>query len=179
MSEVRGLSGERVRLVPSEASLHLENALRWLNDPEVTAKIAVVRGVTRREEEQFFEHVATNRDSVLHWAIVVENLGHIGFIALHDINWPLRSATGGLMIGDRRAWGRGFATDAVRVRSRFAFDQLGLHRLDGHTVNPAMARVYEKAGYRKEGTARQKLWRDGARHDVQLYGLLASDLDTA
>ena len=36
-------------------------------------------------------------------------------------------------------------------------------------MNPAMKRVYEKAGYQHEGTARQVYWRDGAWHDVELY----------
>ncbi len=50
-----GLKGERVRLVPPDRTLHLENALVWLNDPEVTATIKLNLGVTRRQEELFFE----------------------------------------------------------------------------------------------------------------------------
>jgi RimJ/RimL family protein N-acetyltransferase len=173
--EVVGLRGDRVRLVPSEATLHLENALRWLNDPEITAQLAVISGVTRRQEELFFEHAATHRDSDLHWAVLADDLGHIGFIGLHQIHWPLRFATGGLMIGNRAAWGKGFATDAVRVRTRFAFEQLGLHRIEGHTINPAMRRVYEKSGYRHEGVARQKVWRDGRWHDADLFAVLDTD----
>jgi hypothetical protein len=32
-----GWSGEKVRLVPLDRSLHLDNAVSWFNDPEVTA----------------------------------------------------------------------------------------------------------------------------------------------
>lgn len=177
--EIIGLVGERVRLVPSEASAHLENALRWMNDPEVTARLNLILGVTRRQEELFFERTATQRETDLHWAIVTEELGHIGFIALHQINWPVRCASGGLMIGDRRAWGQGYATDAVRVRTRFAFDQLGLHRIEGHTINPAMVRVYEKTGCRQEGIARKKLWRGGRWHDALLFAILEEDFEPA
>ena len=153
--EIVGLRGERVRLVPSEAEQHLENALRWFNDPEVTALLDIYWGVTRREEVAFFERMDAGRDHDLHWAILNENDRHIGFIALHQIDWRMRSATGGMLIGERSFWGQGYATDAVRTRTRFAFDQLGLHRIEGHTLNPAMRRVYEKCGYRHEGTARQ------------------------
>jgi ribosomal-protein-alanine N-acetyltransferase len=173
--DVVGLKGDRVRLVPSEPSLHLDNALRWFNDPDVTRFVASVTGVTRRMEEEFFARMGATRDTDLHWAILAPDLGHIGFIGLHQINWPLRSATGGLLIGEPAAWGQGFATDAVNVRSRFAFDQLGLHRIEGHTINPAMRRVYEKCGYRPEGVAREKLWREGRWHDAHLYALLDSD----
>ena len=79
------------------------------------------------------------------------------------------------MIGERNAWGRGYASDAVRVRTRFAFEQLGLHRIEGHTINPAMRRVYEKCGYRHEGVARQKMWRDGKWFDADLFAILEDD----
>ena len=100
---------------------------------------------------------------------------HIGFIGLHAINWRHRAGTGGILIGERSAWGQGYATDAVRVRTRFAFAQLGLHRINGHTFNPAMKRVYEKAGYRHEGTARKMFWRDGQWYDVSLFAILEED----
>ena len=173
--DVVGLKGERVRLVPPEASVHMENALRWMNDPEVTASLEHITGVTRRQEEAFFDRIATQRENELHWAIETEDLGHVGFIALQQITWRVRTAVGGLILGDRRSWGRGFATDAVRVRVRFAFEQLGLHRIEGHTINPAMRRVYEKSGYTHEGVARQKVWRDGRWHDAYYYAIVDGD----
>ncbi len=171
----QGWQGERVRLIPSERSLHLENALRWFNDPEIVGTIEINWGVTRRQEEEFFEHVETRRETDLHWAIHDESDHHIGFIGLHAIHWRHRTATGGLLIGERDAWGKGYATEAVRVRHRIAFDELGLHRIEGHTINPAMCRVYDKCGYHREGTARQKLWRHGRWHDAALFAILDAD----
>jgi RimJ/RimL family protein N-acetyltransferase len=173
--EVVGLKGERVRLVPSEPGLHLENALRWLNDPEITAALDQGFFITRRQEEAFFERLAADRETTLHWALLDENERHIGFIALHQIRWQARCAVGGLVIGAKDAWSRGYATDAVRTRSRFAFEQMGLHRIEGHTINPAMRRVYEKCGYQAEGLARKKVWRDARWHDVFLCSLLDED----
>src|SRR5581483_1650460 len=91
------------------------------------------------------------------------------------INWRNRWTTGGLVIGERSAWGRGYASDVVRIRTRFAFGELGLHRIEGQTMNPAMRRVYEKSGYRHEGVARRKFWRDGRWHDADLFAILAED----
>jgi RimJ/RimL family protein N-acetyltransferase len=170
-----GLKGERIRLVPPDRTLHLENALIWLNDPEVTATLKVNLGVTRRQEELFFETIETRRENDLTWAILDEADRHIGFIGLHAINWRHRWATGGLVIGERSAWGRGYSTDAVRIRTRFAFEAMGLHRIEGHTMNPAMKRVYEKCGYLHEGVARRKFWRDGRWFDADLYAILEED----
>jgi RimJ/RimL family protein N-acetyltransferase len=170
-----GLRGDRVRLVPPDRTLHLENALRWMNDPAITATIELNFGFTRREEELFYERVETRRDTELFWAILDETDRHIGFTVLTGIHWRHRTATGGLLIGERDAWCRGYATDAVRVRTRFGFDQMGLHRIEGHSFNPAMCRVYEKCGYKREGLVRQKIWRDGQWLDAALYAILESD----
>jgi [ribosomal protein S5]-alanine N-acetyltransferase len=173
--EIVGLRGERVRLVPPDRTLHLDNALVWLNDPEVTATLKFNLGFSRRQEEQFFDQIETRSGSDFVWAILDEHRRHIGFIGLHGINWRNRWAHGGIFIGDRSAWGHGYASDAVRVRTRFAFGELGLHRIEGHTMNPSMKRVYEKCGYRHEGVARRKFWRAGAWFDADLYALLIDD----
>jgi RimJ/RimL family protein N-acetyltransferase len=173
--QIVGLKGDRVRLVPPDRLLHLENALVWLNDPQITSTLKINLGLSRRQEEQFFEHAETRRGTDFNWAMLDETDKHIGFIGLAEINWRNRWATGGLFIGERAAWGRGYATDAIRVRTKFAFGELGLHRIEGHTMNPAMKRVYEKSGYKHEGVARRKFWRDGRWYDADLYAILIED----
>lgn len=170
-----GLKGEGVRLVPIDRALHFDNALRWMNDPEVTASLKVNLGVTRKQEEAFFDRAESAGESEIFWAILDGREAHVGFISLHGIDSRQRSATGGVAIGDRSAWGRGLATAAVRVRTWFAFAQVGLHRVEGHTINPAMRRVYEKAGYRHEGTMRERFWRDGRWVDAEMYAILDRD----
>ena len=143
-----GWKGELVRLVPPDRTLHFENALRWMNDPEITATLEFNLGFSRKQEEAFFDRIEGQNDTDFTWAILDQASRHIGFIGLHAINSRHRAGTGGILIGERSAWGHGHATDAVRVRTWFAFAQLGLHRINGHTFNPAMKRVYEKCGYR-------------------------------
>jgi RimJ/RimL family protein N-acetyltransferase len=173
--ELVGLRGDRVRLVPPDRRLHLDNALRWLNDPEVTATLEFNHGVSRGEEEAFFDRIESAREPDLVWAVLDEARRHIGFTGLHGLHWRRRCATGGLVLGERDAWGKGYATDTVRTRTRFAFGQLGLHRVEGHTFNPSMRRVYERCGYTLEGVQRRKFWRDGRWHDVALYAILEDD----
>ncbi len=73
------------------------------------------------------------------------------------------------------ARGRGVATSAVEAMTSFAFDVLGLERLELlHAVpNVASCRVAMKAGYELEGVARGG-YRDesGVRWDDHLHGRL-------
>jgi ribosomal-protein-alanine N-acetyltransferase len=77
--------------------------------------------------------------------------------------------------------GRGYATAAVRLAVRHAFDVLDLHRVQANvmTRNPRSARVLEKAGFRHEGMAVRYLQIAGRWEDHDLYAITAEDLDPA
>lgn len=71
----------------------------------------------------------------------------------------------------------GYATEAVRLCLRHAFDDSGLERVwaqvnDG---NEASKRVLEKAGFQQEGLLRNHEYANGHRVDVHYYGLLLSE----
>ena len=75
------------------------------------------------------------------------------------------------------AWGRGYATEAARVMTAFAFETLGLHRVQARhfTRNPASGRVMQKLGMRLEGVHRDAYLRWDRFEDVAVYGILATE----
>jgi [ribosomal protein S5]-alanine N-acetyltransferase len=74
--------------------------------------------------------------------------------------------------------GNGYMTDALRAILPFAFVTLGLHRLEAACLphNGPSARVLEKTGFRREGTARRYLKINGVWQDHALYALLQDDV---
>jgi RimJ/RimL family protein N-acetyltransferase len=78
-----------------------------------------------------------------------------------------------------QARGRGLAPAAVRLLSDWAFDGLGLARLQLsiHPDNVASRRVAEKTGYRYEGTLRSAKLIRGRRVDSALFSLLPGDAE--
>ncbi|MEU6355575.1 GNAT family N-acetyltransferase [Streptomyces sp. NPDC047072] len=73
--------------------------------------------------------------------------------------------------------GTGLAVEAARRLTRWALDDLGLHRLTlCHAVaNPASCRVAEKAGFRLEGTLRSALLHADGWHDQHLHARVRGD----
>lgn len=55
-------------------------------------------------------------------------------------------------IGEKNAWGKGFATEAIQLVTHFAFEQLHLHRLQAglYASNIGSGKALEKAGYHLE-----------------------------
>ena len=76
------------------------------------------------------------------------------------------------------ARGRGVATRALLLISRFAFDELGAARVQLRTEpdNVASQRVAEKVGFIREGVLRSLLDYKGRRRDAVMFSLLREDL---
>ena len=84
-----------------------------------------------------------------------------------------QSATLGYWMGQPFA-GRGIMTKAVRVMKVFAFEKLGLRRIEAGCipVNIASIRVLEANGFEREGYAREYLCIAGVWQDHFLYACL-------
>lgn len=171
--KVEGIRGERIRLVPLDKALHLDNYVRWFNDPEVTRWLKLFLPLMRVQEERWFDRFAKSDKDVV-WAVHDENDRHIGASGIHHIDWRNRNGVTGTVIGEKSAWGQGYGTDIMRTRTRWAFEELGLHRLQSDTFaeNRASVRCLEKVGYRRVGTLHQRVWRHGAWHDLLLWEIL-------
>ena len=76
-------------------------------------------------------------------------------------------------------WGRGYATEAVRVVLGYGFRTLGLHRIHAchFARNPASGRVMLKAGMRQEGVARAHVRRFDRFEDLVQYGILREEFE--
>jgi ribosomal-protein-alanine N-acetyltransferase len=173
-----GWEGEKVRLVPLDAERHLANAVAWLNDPEVTEWTLIGDfPIARLAEAEFFQRTERaepfggGSDVIL----AVETLEgeHVGFTGLHRIDWRQGCAITGLLIGRKERWGQGLGIDAVRVRTRYAFEVLGLRLLLAEALdgNAASVRMLERAGYRQVGRIPRRYFKRGAFRDALLFAL--------
>lgn len=174
-----GWEGELVRLVPLDKDRHLENAVRWMNDPEVTQFLLVGDfPISKAAEEKFFESRAEMREDDVMWAIETLEGVHVGFSGLHQINQMHKTSISGSLLGDKELWGKGLGTDAARVRARYAFDVLGLRMVMSAVLegNDRSLRMQEKVGYQVIGRVPKKYWKRGQYRDEILTCLTPETL---
>jgi RimJ/RimL family protein N-acetyltransferase len=170
--------GERVRLVPPKPEM-LETFCRWFEDTEVTRYLDNIFPFSLDAEKEWFANVAKDK-SLVFWAVIAaDGAGErlIGTTGIHNMHPIHRSAASGNLIGEKSEWGKGYGTEVVRLRTRFAFTELNLHKISTNVYMPNIGskRILEKAGYRTVGIAREHIWRDGKWHDAWLGEILLSD----
>ncbi len=101
----------------------------------------------------------------------------VGEITLSAIaRGPLQNAYIGYWI-DEAVAGRGLMPESVVTLLQFAFESLGLHRVEINIIprNAASRRVVEKLGIRCEGIAERYLEIDGAWEDHARYAVTAEE----
>jgi RimJ/RimL family protein N-acetyltransferase len=112
------------------------------------------------------------------WAVQDTTSGLlVGSVSWHDLDATQSSAEAGYWVVPA-ARGRGIGGRALRAATGFAFEVLGVERLQlFHAVdNPASCGVARSAGFALEGTTRSSYrYGDGDLHDEHLHARLASD----
>ena len=146
---------------------------------------AVWRNLTDR-----FPHPYTRKDAV-RWirrvreqgvppqslAIVFQDepVGGVGFERMQDLS--RLTAEFGYWISEAY-WGRGFATEAARCASAYAFAEFDFERLQALVLewNEPSRRVLEKTGFTLEGRLRKHCIKEGRVVDSWVYGLLRDEV---
>ena len=151
-----------IELRPPTLDDHLQE-LEWLAQPEATRFWSPRHGNwTRERVEERFKKRVTDLTQVS-WAVAYQG-ETVGFTGIFDIDWIRRDGESGLFIGRHDLYGRGIASEAVRLRTRFAWSHLRLHRVHNWIAlqNRGSRRANVKAGYTQVGLFEKSEYRSGA-----------------
>ncbi|MFQ5425673.1 MAG: GNAT family N-acetyltransferase, partial [Gaiellales bacterium] len=150
------------------------------DDPDIARFTRIPQPYARRDARAFV--VESKRGwrtgSAAHFAMVESSCPKpIGSIGL-SLDWHEHSAEAGYWVR-REFRGRGRASAALRLVSRWAIEALGLHRVALHADvgNVASQHVAENAGYTREGVLRSLLVLGGEPRDCFVYSLIPADLE--
>jgi ribosomal-protein-serine acetyltransferase len=135
----------------------------------------------RRSDTEAFVHLQpqARREGREYSFMILERLSGrvLGGCGLNRIDWLNRYGNLGYWVRSSAA-GRGVATGATLLLLGFAFEQLGLLRVEivAAVGNAASQRVAEKAGALCEGRARNRCRAGGVQHDAFVYSVIPEDV---
>ncbi len=173
------LEGSKVVLRALELE-DMEFLREILNDPDIEKMVIGWSFPTSKyEQEKWYERTITDKQN-LKFAIQIRDGETIGMATLGSIDWKNRKAIHGIKLSKNAPKGQGYATDAVMVIMKYAFEELQLNRLYGSILeyNIASQRLYAKCGWVVEGKVRQSIFKNNKYHDEIIVGILIDDYFT-
>jgi len=174
------ITGNKVRLRAIERE-DIPSFVRWMNDPEVIENLLMNYPLSKAIEEKWFDHqleIAPTAGQVMGIETLVGSEWIlIGTCGLHNVEVVDRSAEFGISIGEKEFWNKGLGREATRLTLKHGFEDLNLNRiyLYVHATNPRAMKVYEAAGFVKEGVLRQGVYKNGSYLDVTIMSILHSE----
>lgn len=156
---------------------------RACQDADIQRWTAVPSPYRRADAEDFVARVSPDgwRDGTLYnFGVFTRDdgrlVGSMGLVRLGQLRLPERQAELGYWTAKEER-GRGCTVEAARAVIGWAFDALGVERLEWYAEagNDASRAVALKAGFRMEGTMRSRVVHAGTRRDAWVAALLPSD----
>lgn len=150
---------------------------QWANDPHLWEMLGGWHFPYPFESTQKWIEGLPKDSLNQRFAIEASDLGLIGTANLVDIDWKNRHAFHGMMLGNKDIRGKGLGKDTIMAIMRYAFEELGLQRLDGSFIeyNTTSIAVYEKCGWQIEGRLRQWYFRNNRYWDKLVAGVTKDD----
>jgi ribosomal-protein-serine acetyltransferase len=153
-----------------ESLKELKPWMSWATDSytELTAREYITIARARWEEHTFYAFAITRADEIL------------GGCTLSSIHPIYHFCNLGYWVRTS-CHGRGIAGRAAKLAARFAFENLGLIRVEIVIApeNQASIRVAEKIGAHDEGILLNRMVIGKSIHDAHMYSLLPSDFGLA
>ncbi|MCJ8011770.1 GNAT family N-acetyltransferase [Paenibacillus sp. KQZ6P-2] len=180
--EIPVLGGERVKL-RRLSSKDAEAMYRNWSDPEVRrySDLPEMPDVSAAGEMIRILNSLSQTDDGLRWGIEDADGRLIGSCGLNW--WQLEGAYRG-EIGCELArpfWGKGYMREAVELVLDYAFEDMGLNRIEALTDprNIRAGRLFESLGFTLEGRLRQYRQTDSGFVDANMYALLREEWEDA
>lgn len=156
----------------------LPNIFKGLSHPEVIKYYGVSFKTLEATQEQMDWYANLVKTGTGIWWVICANnddtfLGAGGFNALEKKN---RKAEVGLwLLPDH--WGKGYLAEAMPLMLRYAFDELGLHRIEGFvdSDNEKCKKAMAKVHFTNEGTLRDSEMKNGKLISIDVFSKLSTD----
>jgi len=176
------ISGNHTYVIPFEIEhARSEKYLEWMRNYDVIKTLNLLSYVEKPVSKQALETYCRKMNTdktILFFALYNKKYDQfIGTVKISKIDLKLRMADVGIMIGEKKYWGHGFAQDILYPVCAYLFGHYNLRKLTCGmmAINPAMQKVFEKLGFKVEGVFRKTDYCEGNYVDHVYMGCFKSE----
>jgi RimJ/RimL family protein N-acetyltransferase len=149
------------------------------NHPDPRSTLFYALPTTLEQQKERIDGFLTDPNSVLFTICRNQDNTPIGETALFRIDWVGRTAIYYIGIADRENWSKGYGSESTSLMVDYAFDSLNLNRIQLHVAieNKTAVGIYEKTGFKIEGTLIEAMFHEGKYCDFYVMGIIRRDWD--
>lgn len=174
------LGSEKLNLQPIEAG-HLDDVFDIYNNDKVFNYCGILPKHNKETVKNMIGHFERDymKRTKIKWGIFAKQEGDklVGILEAFNFDRKVEMVTIGYFLAESY-WGKGIATEAVRLLVSFLFEQVNVNRIQAEVMpgNEPSKRVLLKNGFIKEGTIRQgAIWTGKGIVDLEIYGILKEE----
>lgn len=164
MKDLDKFNGKRIFLKTLDHVNVSSDYVLWMMDSEIL-KFLTGRTVPYSQQElsEYILKMNESATDILFGIFLIETQVHIGNIKIGDIDYSDGTAHVGMLIGSKAMWGKGYATEAIELVTRYGFDKLSLKKLRAGMVvdNIGSFKAFMKAGYTQIGKTNKQVFLNG------------------
>jgi len=127
--------------------------VQWLNDSDVNQYLETrFKQQTLQSITEFIQSTVNNANEHLFTIRLKENNQHIGNIKVGPVKHEHNIADISLFIGNKNYWGKGIATQAIQLITRYSIEHLHLRKLSAgaYFQNKGSTQAFIKSGYTQD-----------------------------
>ncbi len=131
-----------------------ENYVKWMEDEEVTRFLeSRFKRYSLEDLKEYVRNMKESPSDFLFGIFLKENNKHIGNIKISGVDQIHKFGDIGLLIGEKSEWGKGYGTEAIKLITKYSFEQLNLHKLITgiYENNISSLKAFSQAGYKEVG----------------------------
>jgi RimJ/RimL family protein N-acetyltransferase len=171
------ITGERLVLKILSETDNVSEYVQWMQDEEITQYLeSRWKSETEESIREYIQSANSSHNNFLFGIFLKDGGEHIGNIKIGSVNWIHRFGELGLILGNKKVWGKGYATEAVKLATEYAFKELNLHKLIAgmYSTNVGSYKAFLKAGYREVGVMQSHVFSHGEYIDSILVEKLSN-----
>lgn len=127
--------------------------------------------------ENYLEDISTDNSRIDFLIFDSESTDIVGEVVLNDIDKKDRKCNLRIGIFNKSNFSKGYGTEAIILALNYGFGMFNLHKiyLDVLNFNDRGLHVYEKIGFKKEGTLRDDIYFNHKYYDVIIMSILEDE----
>lgn len=174
------LEGQEIFLRPMTPA-DTDNIIKWRNTDFVRRNFIYQKPFTVQGHEEWTKTMIDTGKAVQFIICLKDTDKPVGSVYLRDINREHQKAEYGVFIGEADALGKGYGTEAARLLTAYAFQDMGLHKVMLRVLagNEQAKRSYEKAGFVQEAYLKDEVILENRYRDVIYMAMIHRGEQTA